>query len=303
MVKRVRTRWQRLTWKEIVMMGVIYAVVIGFMFVTLYPFVHIVSVSLSSPAKATRIGMHFYPEELQFQAYRKVLAMNQLGVAYRNTLFMVSVGTIVNLTFTILTAYPLSRRYLLWRGPLIFYFIFTMMFGGGLIPSYLLMHALGLLNSLMGLIIMGAFSVYNMILMKNFLQTIPAALEESAKIDGANDWIVLVRIVLPLSAPVLATIGLFYAVGHWNSFFGNMIYISDSSKIVLQTLLRKLIVTSEASFSSGAVTQATHEAQNQTLAIQDKSAVIVISVVPILMAYPFLQKHFVKGVLIGSVKG
>ena len=176
------------------------------------------------------------------------------------------------------------------------------MFSGGLIPTYLLIHTLGLTNKLTALIFPGLISAYNMILMKNFFQGIPESLWESAKIDGANDMHVLWKIVLPLSAPVLATISLFYAVYHWNSFFDCLIYISDQKKMVLQVVLRQLVVTSEVMLSN--VIGYTDDAAMQSLLpMQEKAAIIMVATIPILLVYPYLQKHFVKGVLIGSIKG
>ena len=297
----VKAKLEQARLSERLLMVIVYTTMVFFIFVTLYPFLHIASVSLSSAKEAIKPGMHFFPSELTFTSYRKVLSMPLLGTSYRNTMIVVIFGTTFNMLVTILAAYPLSRKYLVFRKSLILYIVFTMLFSGGLIPSYLLMRSLGLVNNRLVLILTGLVSPYNMIIMKNFFQSIPESLEESAKMDGASDYRVLKSIILPLSTPVLATIGLFYAVGHWNAFFTCLIYISDTSKIVLQVLLRQLVITSEL--------QINNQINNidiimaNSLPIQDKSTVIIVATVPILAIYPFLQKYFVKGVMIGAIKG
>lgn len=286
---------------EHVMTASIYIIMTLFAIITLYPFIHVLSVSLSSTAEAIRPGLHFYPAEISIAAYKKVFAVPLIWTSYKNTIFVVVVGTIMNMIFTTLVAYPLSRRHMIFRNQITLFIVFTMLFQGGLIPTYLTIRNYGLINNLWVLILPVLVNQFNMIIMKNFFQNIPVSLEESVKIDGGNDMQVLVYIILPLSAPVIATIALFYAVYHWNTFFSCMIYINDQSKYVLQVVLRQLVVTSEMQMQY--VIQNIDVRLENSLPLQDKYATIMVATIPILALYPFLQKYFVKGVLIGAIKG
>jgi len=286
---------------ESILMFSIYAIITAFAFTTVYPFLHILSVSLSSPADAIKPGFHFFPANPSLKSYEKVMSMPLILSSYANTLYVVLFGTASSMVFTALAAYPLSRKKMVFRSTFTLIIVFTMMFSGGIVPAYLLMRSLNLLNNRLVLIISGLVSPYNMIIMKNFFQTIPESLEESAHIDGAGQFKILTNIILPLSAPVLATITLFYAVANWNMFFPCLLYITDRSKMVLQVLLRQLVITTEMNFMDNLV--ALDEGAATSLPVQDKSTTIIIATLPILLIYPFLQKYFVKGVLIGSVKG
>ena len=217
-------------------------------------------------------------------------------------MFYMIVGTTVNVILTILAAYPLSRRDFYGRGIFMFLFVFTMMFNGGLIPNYLLVQDLGLLNSRWALIIPNALSVFNVIITMSFFKsTIPNELLESAQLDGCNDFKFLFKIVLPLSAPIIAVISLFYAVGHWNSYFGALIYLRDASLFPLQLILRDILVQNSVDPSMmGDATQLANKIGLQQLL---KYSLIVVSSLPVLIAYPFVQRFFVKGVMIGSLKG
>jgi putative aldouronate transport system permease protein len=216
-----------------------------------------------------------------------------------NTIFITLVGTLVNILLTALMAYPLARRDLPWRSPILFLVTFTMLFGGGIVPTFLIVKWLGLLNSYWSLIIPTAISAFNLIVLKNFFQQLPESLEESAKIDGCHDYGILFRIVLPLSMPALTTFSLFYAVNHWNSFFQAILYINDSSKWPIQVLLRQIVLLSQGGIGDSVATTNVMYTLPDTV----KTAVIVVATVPILCVYPFLQKHFAKGVMLGSVKG
>ena len=286
---------------ESILMFFIYTIISLFAFTTLYPFIHILSISLSTPSEAIRPGFHFFPASPALESYKKVLSMPLIFSSYRNTIFVVLAGTASSMLFTTLAAYPLSRKKMVFRSTFTLIIVFTMMFSGGIVPSYLLMRSLNLVNNRLVLIISGLVSPYNMIIMKNFFQTIPESLEESAHIDGAGQFKILTNIILPLSTPVLATITLFYAVTSWNAFFACLLYITDRSKMVLQVLLRQLVITSEMNFAENLA--AMDESALNSLPLQDKSTTIIITTLPILLVYPFLQKYFVKGVLIGSVKG
>ena len=291
------------TKSELLLRACIYTIIILFTVVTVYPFIHVASISFSSTAEAIRPGIHIFPLQFSIDAYRKVFRAALIWTGYKNTLIVTLAGTLLNMVFTILTAYPLSRKKFPFRNGFTFMIVFTMMFSGGLIPTYLLVKNLGMMNQLAALIFPGLVSAYNMVLMKNFFQTIPESLEESAKIDGANDIRVMVKIVLPLSAPVLATISLFYAVAHWNAFFDCLIYIGDQNKKVLQVILRQLVVTSEVMLGNVTSGYMDDASMQNLLPVQEKSTIIMVATIPILLVYPYLQKYFVKGVLIGSVKG
>lgn len=271
------------------------------MLVTLYPFLNVLAVSMSSYTEFLNHPMMFYPRSLDFSAYRLMFHNPLLLSSYKNTLFVAVVGTTVNMMLTLLTAYPLSKKYLRGNRVIMLMILFSMMFGGGMIPSYLLVKNLGLLNSLWALILPSALSAYNMILMKTFLETIPDSLEESARMDGASDLTVLLRIILPLSMPAMAAIALFYAVSNWNIFFSAVIYTSNRSKWTLQLLLREIILDSAqaAQNASGASSPESGEVVNTQ---NIKTAAIIVTVLPILMVYPFLQKYFVKGIMLGAVK-
>ena len=246
--------------------------------------------------------MFIIPQDVTLDAYKYIFSSNKLVQSFGNSVFITVVGTIINLFFTVTFAYPLSKKYLRARGFLLNMVIFSMFFSGGMIPSYILIsNWLGMKNSYWSVLIPGAISAYNLMIVKNFFQGIPQELEESAHIDGCNDLGTLIKIVLPLSLPVLATFGLFYAVGHWNAYFGAMIYMTGArEKWPLQVILREIIVMSTTSAGDMALMDPNFvEPPEQSI----KMAVIVVATVPIMCVYPFLQKYFVKGVMVGALKG
>jgi len=280
--------------------------VFNYLFLTLFalctflPFVYVVAASFATEAQVSTGELFLIPDEFSLDAYRYIFANNSILRALSVSVYVTVVGTIVNLLFTTTFAYSLSRRDLIGREIILNGIIFTMMFSGGMIPTYILVKNLGLLNSLWSLILPGAISAFNLIVVKNFFQELPGELMESARIDGCSDLGVFFKIVLPLSLPVLATFGLFYAVGHWNAYFSALLYINDSTKWPLQVLLRQLIMLSQGSIGDESQLDPTFvKPPEQTV----KMAIIVVGTVPILMVYPFLQKHFTKGVLVGALKG
>lgn len=273
---------------------------IGLMVATLYPFLYVAFASVSEVPKLTaHQGVLYRPLGFSLKAYAAVFADNKVLMGYANTIFYVVVGTALNLAMTVLGAYGLSKRNLYWGKIIMFVIIFTMFFGGGLIPTFLLVKGIGLYNSRMALIIPGLISTWNLIIMRTYFQSIPESLQESAKIDGANDFRILLRVILPLSGPVLAVITLFYGVGHWNSWFNAMVYLRDRKLYPLQLILREILIISESISTSGD----THELDKIGIAETIKYATIIVATVPILLVYPFLQKYFVKGVMIGAIKG
>lgn len=280
---------------------VIHILIAVIVVVMVLPFINILAVSFSSESAVISGKVLFWPVDFTVKTYERVFKGSQLMNAMGNTILLTVVGVAINMVMTILAAYPLSKKRLRGRTLLLGMITLTMIFGAGMIPNYLLIKALNLMNSYWALWLSGALSTYNMIVLKSFFQSLPESLEESAQIDGCSDFRILLRIVLPLSLPSLATIALFYAVGWWNSYFNVMLYMTSSSKMTLQVRLRDLVNLTDI---SGIMNAADQEAKRYRMAEQSIKAVsIVIATVPILLVYPFLQKYFVKGVMIGSIKG
>ena len=265
----------------------------------LYPFVYTISMSLSSAAEAMRSGLHLYPRDISLTSFEMVLANPDIISGFANSVLRTVTGTALTLFFTCLTAYPLARRELPHRGPLLFLILFTMIFSGGIVPNYLLIKNIGLIDSLWALILPHMLTAFNVIVMKNFFQSIPESLAESAKIDGASEINILARIYVPLSKPVLATIGLWTAVAHWNQWFDAMLYITNDENQVLQTFLQRIVIESSVEMiEQGLVDPNVTQFTPETI----KAATVVVTVLPMLLIYPFVQKYFVKGIMLGGVK-
>lgn len=265
---------------------------------TLVPFINLVAKSLSSEEAVVSGTVGLLPVGIQFDTYEYVLQNSMFLNALKTSILLTVVGTALSLTMTTITAYPLSKVRLRGRKWLLLMFVFTMLFSGGLIPTYLLMQNLGLVNTLPVLILPGMVNVFNMLIIKNYFEGLPDSLEESAKLDGAGNIKILLYIMLPLSLPVLATIALFFAVAYWNDYFAAMIYITDPDLKPLQLYLKELIISSGGDFLKDNIDAAINMTPQS---IQASS--ILLATIPILLVYPFLQKYFVKGVLVGSVKG
>ncbi|WP_235885342.1 carbohydrate ABC transporter permease [Paenibacillus cymbidii] len=279
--------------------GLNAVIMLALVFATFYPLYYIFVVSVSNGSAVMRGDVAFWPHGFNWDTYRLIFKDPSIVRSYGNTILYTTVGTAINLICTALCAYPLSKKDFYGRSVFTLLIVFTMFFSGGLIPSYLLVQKLGMLNSIWALVIPGAISVWNMIIMRTFFQGIPAELYDSAQIDGANELTSLVRITLPLSKPIMATMAMFYAVGHWNSFFPAMIYLDEKVKFPLQIVLRNMVVMGEMSSQS----QEISGVFASVTATNIKYAVIVIAVLPIVMIYPFVQKYFIKGTMIGSLKG
>lgn len=265
-----------------------------------YPFLHVLSISLSTPEEAIRPGLHLFPQELTFEAYKKALASKQIWYGFQNTIFRTVAGTLLSLVVMVMAAYPLSKKYLPDRRFFTLFIVFTMFFGGGLIPTYLLIKGLGLYNTYLVYIIPSMFNTFSLLILRNFFISIPNELEDSARMDGASDFKILFAVVLPLSAPIIATITLWTAVRYWNEWFQALIYVQDQTKIVLQVYLRKLIVENQDMELRMLMSQ--QPGQETVTPETIKAAVLMIITAPIIIIYPFLQKYFVKGVMIGSLK-
>lgn len=268
-------------------------------FVTLYPFLYVLFASLSDPTEMARFrGMLFYPKGFNLEAYKAVMDNPMILTGYRNTIFYVAGGTAINLLMTTLGAYALSRRNVYFSNSIMFMIVITMVFNGGLIPTFLLVNSLGMLDTPWALLLPGAVSSFNLIIMRTAFQAVPVSLEESARIDGANDWTIMSRIIVPLSMPVIAVMILWYAVGHWNSYFSALIYLRDRDLFPLQLVLREILISN----STDSMTTDAAASDRLDIGITIKYATIIISTLPILCLYPFLQKYFVHGVLIGALK-
>lgn len=264
------------------------------------PFLSVLSTSFISEAEASQRGSFILiPHHLDLGAYITLLGSNSIIYnAYLITIFRVVIGTAMNLFFTAMLAYGVSKKSIPFRNPITMLIFFTMLFSGGLIPEFMLVKSLGLYNNIWSMVIPGLISAWNMILLRNFFMQIPESLEESALLDGASPLQILIQIIIPLSMPAIATIGLFYAVGHWNAWFDAFIYISDTHKLPVQNIMRNIVIgLSTSDLNSSMSDQATPPTETV------KAAVIIISTIPILIIYPFIQKYFVKGIMVGSVKG
>jgi putative aldouronate transport system permease protein len=265
--------------------------------VILYPLLFVVLSSFSTG----QVNMLLQVPKWSLEGYRAVFEYRRIWTGYTNSFLYMTSGTTINMVVTICAAYPLSKASLLGRKPLTFLFVFTMYFGGGLIPSYLLVRQLGLLNTVWSVLLPGAMSVYNMIVMRTYFATqIPQELEEASQIDGCDTLRFLIQIVLPLSTPILAVISLFYAVGHWNAYFNAMIYINKRDLMPLQIFLREILVLNKMDTSN--------MDPEEMMRLQERAelmrySLIVVASLPVMCIYPFVQRYFVKGIMIGAVKG
>jgi putative aldouronate transport system permease protein len=270
--------------------------------VVLIPIFSVVSLSLASAAETAQNRTMLFPKKANFAAYKTLFEASSIIInGYKVTLFRVVVGTAINLLASYFVGYALARRDLPGRAGITFYFFFTMLFGGGLIPTYIVVKNTGLINSIWVFIIPGIISVWNMLLIRNFIMGIPDSLFESARMDGAGELVTIFRIVLPLSTAALVTIGLFYAVGHWNAWWDAYLYTSKPELQPVQMVLRNILARANLTVNEAAAASVLAEGKAPSRAIQN--ATVVITTLPILVLYPFLQKYFVKGVMVGAVKG
>lgn len=267
-------------------------------FITLYPFLYVLSASISSGDAVITGKVMLWPVDISFEAYGQVFKEQAIWLAYANTIYYTVVGTVINVVLSIMGAYPLSKKRLLGREFIGFFIAFTMLFNAGMIPFYLNLRNLGLLDTRMAILIAFGITTFNVIILRSFFQSIPEEMEEAAKVDGAGDFRIMWNIVLPLSKPSLAAISLFYAVARWNGYFWAMVILQDERKIPLQVLLNKLVVEMKPTAEMISTMDAAAYSPETVI-----YATIVVSVIPIVAVYPFIQKYFVKGVMIGSIKG
>ena len=278
--------------------AVVHIVMICVVLLTLLPVIHVISISFSSAAAISRGDVGLWPVEFSVSAYTAIFKSGNVPRSFLNSVYYTALGTASNMLLTTMMAYPLSRTYLTFRKFYNVLVLITMFFSGGLIPTFLTVKSLGLYNTVWAIVLPGAISTWNLIIMRTFFMGLPAELEESAQLDGANDFTIFARIILPLSKASIATIALFYGVGHWNNWFSGMIYFKNSKSYPLQTILRSIVINSEV---SDEIT--VDEVINSISAEGIKYSTLVVSMVPMMAVYPFIQKYFVKGVMIGSLKG
>jgi putative aldouronate transport system permease protein len=267
--------------------------------VTLIPFLHVAAMSLADPLLALREEIFLIPWGVNLSAYKMVFENSSFVLSYFNTIWYTTVGTLVNVLLTITLAFPMARKYFVFRRPVMIAITFTMFFSGGLVPSFIIVSRLGLYNTRWAIILPTAISTWNLIVCRTYFESIPESMIESAKIDGAGEARILARIVVPLSLPILAVLVLFYAVGHWNSYFSAILYLSNRKLQPLQIYLRRVLIQATDEMAGDM-----REGIDRDMAVhQLKYAAIMVSILPIVVLYPFLQRYFVQGVMIGAVKG
>lgn len=281
----------------------------AFLLVELYPIIYVISCSFSNPDAITAGKVLLWPVDISLEGYRQIFQYTDIWIGYGNTIFYTVVGTVINLAVTLPCAYALSRNDLIGGKLFMIFFMITMYVGGGLIPTYLNMKSFGLVDNRAALLVLGAISVYNMIVAKSFFaNSIPYEVSEAATIDGCDDFAIFFRIILPLSKAIIVVMILYYGIGHWNSYFNAMIYLNDRNKYPLQMFLREILLQSKLTAdvlndSSLTSEEALRLAEQAKAAELIKYCVIVVATLPMMIIYPKLQKYFEKGVMIGSVKG
>jgi putative aldouronate transport system permease protein len=281
---------------------IIYVMLSAVMIIVLYPLIFVASASVSDAITVIKGEVWLLPKNLSFTGYKLIFENKEILTGYANTILYTVVGTALNLIMTIMAAYPLSRKDFAGRNVIMAMIVFTMFFSGGLIPTYLLVKDLGMINTMWALIIPGVVSVWNVIIMRTFFQTsIPVEVQESAAIDGCSNIQTLWSIVLPLSMPIIAVMILFYSVGHWNAYFNALIYLNDRVKYPLQLFLREILIKSQTDQMTSSMDLSIQKHLMEAEAI--KYAVVIVANLPVLMLYPFLQKYFVKGIMVGAIKG
>lgn len=277
---------------------VVHMIALFLLLLVAYPLLLVLVNSISDPGLVAQGKVYLLPKEVNFNGYAYIFKNKDLMIGYGNTIFYTVFGTLINLVVTVPCGYVLTKSTLPGKNIFMVFFMITMYFSGGLIPTFLLMNKLGLYNSRWSLLLLGAFSMYNCIICRSFFAAMPKELEESASIDGCSDIGIFIKIIMPLSKALLGVMVLYFAVGHWNSYFNGMIYLKDNSKQVLQVFLRRILIQAQMQLETDEVV----ESIVQTEALI-RYGVIVVASLPLLIVYPFLQKYFDKGVMIGSVKG
>ena len=284
-----------------VTMGFVWFFTIFMVVVILVPLVFVVAASFSSPDALLSAKVFLWPVDFTLRGYRMVIDHEMLPTGFKNTFIYAILGTSINVVMTILAAYPLSRKDLKIRNAVMMLFAFTMLFNGGMIPTYLLVRNLGMLNSVWAMVIPNAMAVWNLIITRTYMQTtIPGEMLESANIDGCDDFTFLLKMVIPLSVPIIAVNVLLYAVGHWNSYFNAMMYLNDNKLYPLQLVLRDILIQDDTAGMSMDVSKQLEKQQTRYLL---QYTTIVVGTVPVMLLYPLIQRYFVTGMMVGAIKG
>lgn len=269
----------------------------------LYPLLNMLSISMSNPFAVLRASITFYPVGLDLSSYKMIFENRDLWNSILNSVFVALVGCVLSLLLTSIAAYPLAFGDFYGKKAFNFFILFTMWFNGGIIPTFLTIRQLGLYNSLWALIINSMMTAYNVVIMRSYFQTVPLSIVESARMDGANDFLILFRLIIPLSKPVLATVALWIIVGHWNDYLNSLLFLSSRSNYTLQLVLKELVLNAEASIHNISVASDTTTSGAAALGQQVRNGVLVVSMIPMVILYPFVQRYFITGVMLGSVKG
>lgn len=282
-------------------MWAVYVFTLTASLVILVPLIFVLAASFSSPEALLSARVYLWPVEFNLRGYKMIIEHDMLITGFRNTFLYASLGSLINIVMTILAAYPLSRKDLKVRNGVMFLFAFTMLFNGGLIPTYLLVKDLRMINTIWAMMIPNAMAVWNVIITRTYFQSnIPGELLESASIDGCDDFRFLLKIAIPLSTPIIAVNILLYAVGHWNSFFNALIYLNDNKLYPLQLVLRDILIQDD---TAGVSMDVTKQLEQQKLRYLLQYSTIVVATVPVAILYPFIQKYFVSGIMVGAIKG
>lgn len=293
----------RLSAEDKVFNAVIYTLATFFLLICAYPLIYVVSASISNPELIVSGKIVLFPQEIQFRAYEAVLKSEDILLGYRNTIFYAFAGTFINIVLTTIGAYVLSRPDLSGRTALTFLISFTMFFSGGMIPTFITIKSFGMLNTVWAMLLPGAISATNLLIMRNYFQhSVPQEIIEAACVDGCSNVGTLCRIVVPISGSIIAVMVIFYFVGHWNAYFDAMIYLNNKELYPLQVFLREILIQNQLGDMSGGV-DTVGQTEMTLLYEALKFAVIVVATLPILCLYPFMQRYFVKGVMVGSIKG
>lgn len=303
-MNKYRRKGKKLVSQDRIFDGVNLVLMIVLLIVFVWPLWFVLIASISDPSQVWQGNVILMPKNITLDAYKEVIQYETIWIGYRNTILYTVLGTIINLVLTVCGAYPLSRRDFAPRKFLLIILMITMYFSGGLVPSYLVVNKLGLVDTIWAMIIPNAVSMFNIIITRTyFINSIPEELHEAAQLDGANTAQYLFKVVLPLSKPILAVITLFYAVGHWNDFYSALIYINSQQLLPLQSVLRKLLLSTQMTLQITSSMSPDEIMRKTQLAQTLKYSSIIVSTVPVLCLYPLVQKHFVKGIMVGSVKG
>lgn len=286
---------------DIIFLMINYALLIVCCIIVLYPIYYMFIISISDGYAVLRGEVKFLPVGINFSSYKAVLESPDIPRSYLNTVIYTVVGTFINVAMTAMCAYPLSRKKFYGRNVFAFMIIFTMFFDAGMIANFMVVDQLHLTNKIWAIVLPGAINAWYMVIMRTFFQQIPEEIYESAHLDGAGDFVIFGKIVLPLSVPTIMTMVLFYAVGHWNSWFNALIYLDDKAKYPVQLIMRNIVLSGETSALSSSASAMSQDAG--IIATNVKYAVVFVTMLPILLVYPFIQKYFVKGIMVGALKG